>query len=221
VEALGGLGPDGKDAVGALREVLSNPDPGLRLAAVHALGSVGSAAKEAVPDLIALLGGDDAALRAAAAEALGDVGPDAEKAVDPLVRALDPTEPVGLRRNAACALGGIGPKAAKARDPLRKRVADKDEDQSVRVFAAYALCTVTEGRDWALAKPVFLEALGQANPDLRATAARVLGAVGLLVKDKDAAQALEARSKDEKETDEVRRAAQTALKQIADAAGMR
>src|SRR5262249_17249292 len=207
----GNRGPDGRDAVGALREALGNPDPALRLAVVQSLGKIGSAAKEAVPDLIELLAGDNATLRAAAAQALGDVGPDAEKAVEPLAQALDPTAPVGVRRSAACALGGIGPRAAKAREPLRKRGADREEAPGGRVAAAYSLCQVTEGRDGPLAKPVLLEALGRATPDVRVTAARVLGAVGAQVKDKDAVQALEARGKDENETDEVRREAQAAL----------
>ena len=215
-ETLGNLGPEAKDAVNALKEALVTQDLKLRLAAARTLGSIGSPAKDAVPSLIAALNSEDATVRAVAAEALGQMGEAAVEAVEPLLRALKNREEVDLRRAAACALGGIGPKAVKAREALIDKVQNEDENPSVRVFAAYALCKTTNGTDWLLAKPVLLSLLKNKDSDIRVTTVHVLGALGSVAKDKDVIKPLEELSKNTEEPDEVRQAALTALKQLAE-----
>ena len=55
VVALGKIGPEAKDAVPALTELLNDKNENVRSAAAIALGGIGPAAKSAVPALTKLL----------------------------------------------------------------------------------------------------------------------------------------------------------------------
>lgn len=51
IAVLGGIGPDAKDAVGPLRELLVHSNKSVRSMAIAALGQIGSGAESALPDL--------------------------------------------------------------------------------------------------------------------------------------------------------------------------
>jgi HEAT repeat protein len=69
-EALGDIGPEAKEAVPPLIEVLKDKEPRVRRDAARSLGQIGPAAKVAAPQLAALLKDEDANVREAAARAL-------------------------------------------------------------------------------------------------------------------------------------------------------
>ncbi len=75
------------------------------------------------------------------------------------------------REHAAQALGLLGPRAAKAVDPLRKCL--NDELPYVRILSAEALSKIG-----IPAIPAFIEALNNANSEVRAIAASALGTYG-------------------------------------------
>ena len=72
--AADALGRIGEPAVASLTNVLTDPDPVVRLQACRALAYMGSQAKEAVPYLTQTLGDQNEAVRQQAAVALGQIG---------------------------------------------------------------------------------------------------------------------------------------------------
>ena len=131
--ALGHIGRAAEEAVPDLIQALIDKDHPVRRYAAWALGRIGLAAKAAVPDLSQALYDENTKVRQTAVTALGQIGP---AAVPALIQALKDTD-VSLYRGAILALGKIGP-AAKAAVPVL-RMATKDEDRSVRIWAWEAL----------------------------------------------------------------------------------
>ena len=72
--AADALGRIGEPAVTSLTNVLTDPDPVVRLQACRALAYMGLQAKEAVPYLTQALGDQNEAVRQQAAVALGQIG---------------------------------------------------------------------------------------------------------------------------------------------------
>jgi HEAT repeat protein len=114
LDALGLLGPAGKDAVPLLEELLRDRTPisrgektQLRQKATEALGYLGSAARPTVPKLADLLNDGDEDVRRTAVDALGRLGPEAAAAADRL-RELARSDPA-LTRVALEALDRIEP----------------------------------------------------------------------------------------------------------------
>ena len=70
-ETLGKIGPEAKDAIPSLVELLKDPEEVVRKAAARALGQIGWAAKDAVPKLVALLKDTHDYVRQVAARRLG------------------------------------------------------------------------------------------------------------------------------------------------------
>lgn len=113
----------GPEPVEKLQALLSDPDRGVRYAAIGALAAAGTGWER----IAALLEDPEWCVRAEAARALGEGG---EKAVSPLLRVLEHGSP-RARAGAIEALGRIGrPEAARGLD---------DPDFEVRVAAARAL----------------------------------------------------------------------------------
>lgn len=163
-EAAIALGRTGDQAaVPALKDALSDPDPGVRWMALEALGAIGG---PALPVLIGLLDSDDVDLRWGAAVALGDIGDPA--AIGSLVTALGDSDRY-VRTRAALALSVIG---VPALPPLA--AASGSEDAGVRWAAALALGKIRS--------PESIETLSTllADPDrsVRWKAAEALGVLG-------------------------------------------
>jgi HEAT repeat protein len=79
IVTLGLIGPDAKEAVGLLEEMLRDPEPSMRRQSIQALGKIGPAAKQAVPALIAVINDESepGIVHDLAREALKQVDPEA------------------------------------------------------------------------------------------------------------------------------------------------
>jgi len=146
-------GPDAKEAVPALIQLLRHENKHPRNQAAIALGMIGTESREAVPALIETtqdFGTPDMTFkyaRASAAFALGSIGPESKSAVPALVRMLKGEAPPGPdipdpnweyhRACAAFALGRIGPGAGEAVPALIAAL--EDSCPVVRSYAAKAL----------------------------------------------------------------------------------
>ena len=170
--ALATMGPDAKEAVPALIEVLNLPSGGW--AAAQALGAIGPDARSASLPLILTLNSKDFNARNWAAWALGFISPPVESAVPDLIKALKDDED-GVRCNAAEALGRIGPEAKPAVLALIEALSDKS--YGVPSHAAEALGRI--GSETAV--PALIEALKNYDWDTRREAATALGQIGSVV----------------------------------------
>jgi HEAT repeat protein len=142
VRTLALFGPDAKEAVPVLLEIIEKdlaPGPGM---ALLALSRIGPNAKGALPVLIDALqkNGSSKAVQ----EALAAIGVDA---APPLVKLLKDATPA-TRLGAATVLGRLGA-AANAGEALEARL--KDDDPMVRIAAALAHYQVTGETKAALA----------------------------------------------------------------------
>jgi len=127
IQAIGMFGPDAKDAVPALIEILrQDPKLGVRNSAAQSLGLIGPDARNAIPELIAGLKEKDSYMRLACAQALGRIGPDASDAVPDLIECLRDKSSL-VQVHAAVSLGRIGPSARAAIPALTEFLKDQDE----------------------------------------------------------------------------------------------
>jgi WD40 repeat protein/HEAT repeat protein len=197
-ESLAKLGRDMPPAgLVALITRMGDPDPLIR---EHAAEAAGAAGARAVPALATTLRSDgDPRRRAAVLTALARIGPPAVPAAGLISRALsDAAAPV--RAAAASALGRLGPSAVAALLPLldhkdaavreaaAKSLGDpkmvaaviaglaRDKPAAVRRGAAGALAYIGRAADKEASEPL-REALADADPALRRSAARALGTV--------------------------------------------
>lgn len=141
--ALGALGPAAREALPALIEASTAPEPKVRAGAALALAKVGREVKETVPALVRALEDAEPAVRFAAAQAVGGLGPTASEAVPGLVRTLRDTNP-SIQQEAIRALGNVGPAARAATADLRKLM-ENDQLRSLRPAVEQALAKI-EGR---------------------------------------------------------------------------
>lgn len=165
--AIWELGKIGPEAVPALTELLRDGDPEIRRHAVWALGDIG---REGVPALIRALEDENPEVRWAAAWTLGEVGPKAAEAVPALIQTLRDEGPE-VRRASAWALGAIGVRETAVVAALIQTLI-ADEDPTARRLAAWALGALQP--DWREGVPALIQALGDSDPGVRRTAARVL-----------------------------------------------
>jgi hypothetical protein len=122
---LGRIGPDARDAVPALIELLGDEDLSVRELATVVLGRIGPDARDAVPALIKLLGDEDGEVRRQTAEALVHIGRGSRDLVAELIQFLR-DEDRDIRQPAATVLGQIGPVARGAVLALAKLLGDED-----------------------------------------------------------------------------------------------
>lgn len=102
------LGRIGAAAVPALSEILSAPQPHIRMGAVLALGFIGPVADPAVPALLPLLRDQDREVRHATALTLGSIGADSEEVITALADCLS-AEDIYMRFAAADLLRKLEP----------------------------------------------------------------------------------------------------------------
>ncbi len=156
VRAIGAFGPDAAPAIDELAKALSDPDPGVRIAAAWALSQMESAGAPGVPGLKKSLSDPDPRVRCLSAVALRSIGPKAANAVPELIQALKDSEAY-VRAPAADALGSIGPAAKPAVPALAERLLNNPEQAYVWRSAASALGNI--GPDAAGALPALQKAL--------------------------------------------------------------
>jgi HEAT repeat protein len=169
--ALGKIGPNGKEAIPALRSALRNPNRRVRVRAAWALWRI-DGSKE---PLLAALGDELEDVRRDAASYLGQLGPEAEPAVPGLIKALA-DEDEQVRDAAAEALGLIGVRAGAV--PALKRALN-DEQVRVRIQAAAALWKLEKAPEALTALAAVLTSTPPGDSfDHRSNAADALGRFG-------------------------------------------
>jgi HEAT repeat protein len=191
IYVLGQLGPQAADAVAPLENVLAkrSEQEYVRGTAAWALGRIGPAAARAVPLLIETMHSQGhISVRRNANEALGNLGAAAKPAVPELFKALSDEDAV-TRVTAAVALWKIdgSDKALDALlDMLRRGKAPAPYCVAVALGTLGAAQEKTgserSGAPRGYPVPVFsdalVEALGNADADVRRAAARSLGQIG-------------------------------------------
>lgn len=203
--ALGRMGAASQAAVPELIRALESAgdNEGVACASAHALGAIGSAAGRAIPALMKALNQPGTLSGEFAADALGKIGADAEPMLIPAVRNPNPE----IRRRAIRALGGVGPAAAGTIPLLIQAMADPDEE--TREVVVQALGTIGKGAASKAAVPALIKALIDSDRAVRSKAAEALAIIG-----SDATDALEALRSLMGDVDEVRDAAERAIKKI-------
>ena len=156
-------GVEGKAAISAYAELLTEDGWQIRYNVARTLGSIGPKAAPAVPNLIKLLDEKPGMPRSEAIATLGRIGPGAKPAVPALIKELKVAE--GDRLAAVCALEHIGPDAKDAVPALIELL--KGE---LGGFAASALGGI--GGEAKAAIPTLTEMLNGKRPDARCVAAR-------------------------------------------------
>ena len=149
--------PQAERAMAAiLKAVQSDPDPGVRAAAVYALGSIGVEDIRILPVLVGALSDMDEFVRTAAAYAIGNLGDEAAGAVPALIQTLQDPDWF-VRNKAAEALGKIGSGAVEAVPALTGLL--EDEEFIVRRTAITTLGEIGPGAMQAV--PALIQSLSK------------------------------------------------------------
>ncbi len=131
VQGIRDVGPEAREAIPALREILKDRNFSFRQLALEALISIGPEEKAILPVVIERLNDrSDSHLADIAAQGLGKLGAKAKQAVPALIDLLRTGEESGQCSNqfhAAEALGKIGPDARAAIPALSEWMKDKSE----------------------------------------------------------------------------------------------
>jgi len=125
VTTLGLIGPTAREAVPALTELLTDPDPMMRLNVASALGKIGPDAITAVPALTKALRDEVSAVRTYAVRALHRLDFAALKRG--LADAMGDDRP-DVRVGIAEKIGELGPKGKELRPVLQKALQDPDNE---------------------------------------------------------------------------------------------
>ena len=158
------IGPDAKDAVPAICDVLHEAnEPYQRQEAAMTLGMIGPGAASAVPDLITLLDDREIGVQHAAVFALGMIGPPAAPAAEAIREHLDSEDPFFWVAG-AWALAKIFPENENIKKTTARFIAQMltDPDHHVRRMAAQALIDLNPGAQITL--PALEAALGSSDP---------------------------------------------------------
>jgi hypothetical protein len=198
---------------------LNNPDAEARLKAIKELGAIGSDARDAIPALSTIMLEDsDRFARIEASLAIKKMHPATRDALPALIRALEDEEP-WVRMNVVLSLVQLHEEARPAVPALIKALKNENNQTNLGKFpltiqeaAASALGWASAGSDEAV--PALLEALetedAKRGAIRRQIIARALGLIG--PEARPAVPKLKAMLKDQ--SDDVRRAAEDALKRI-------
>jgi HEAT repeat protein len=160
------IGPDAKDAVPTILEILHEPnEPFQRMEAALTLGKIGAAAAPAVPALVKLLDDPETGVQHAAVFALGTIGPPAHPAAEKIRSHLDATDPFFWVAG-AWALANIYPDNQTIQKTTARFLAEMltDDDVHVRRAAAQAMLDLKPGPEITL--PAMQAALDNQNPQV-------------------------------------------------------
>ncbi len=174
---LAEIGPDAKDAVPLVREVLKDEEPDVRFQAMITLGEIGPASKSALPEIVKALETDPyEGGRYAAAFALGKIGLDAD-ATKALTKAVESDDPFLQMISAwALALNNSDDKAMVERAVKLIVGAFKSDDVHLRRLAAKAAVDFDVPRD--LVVPALIDALEDKDPRVVRNAVEALAELG-------------------------------------------
>jgi len=197
--SLGLMGPDAKEALPELAQLLKVGNPSVRREAAKAIGRIGPGSESAVDAMISALEDETYGVRHMVAKALEAWGPDGAKAVPGLEQRFK-DERKEVKRAAVLCLGSMGVTAL----PILSRACTGD-DTFVRKYAARALSRL--GKD---SVPILIKALSDKDAQVRREAVWSLGRLG-----KQAAPVVDALKKMLSDNDYVvRYAAGEVLKQL-------
>ncbi len=158
--------------LGAILNLLRDPDPRARRMAVEFLELIEDAATPALPLLVTSLTDEDRYVRRSAARTIANIAPEkAALAVPGLANLLNDSD-LNVRRAAAKTLAEMGPLAQAAVPALAKAVVSGDP--VARVDAMEALRSIGPDAGKA-AVPQLIEALRNPDPRVKSQAAKVLG----------------------------------------------
>ena len=233
-----GIGPGAADAIPALVKLLHAENFHTQYWACRALGAIGPASVVATEDLLDLLVNGAGSVRRNAAMALGNIGPDiGAEAAGKLIQVVDDEFTAPVREEAVIALGKLKPYANASVPALKKALADPEfpvpthTARSVWLLTGdpqEALPTLIKSLDdltyfqhsvevlaemgpkAAPAVDRLIEALDEADPDDRVSAAYALARIGSSAA--KAAGPLRKRLEDEEP--QVREAVKTALEAV-------
>lgn len=174
---LAEIGPDAKDAVPLVKDLLKREDPDVRLQALVTLGEIGPASKTAVPDIVKALETDEfEGVRYAAAFALGKIGLDAG-ATKALTKAAESDDPfMEMISVWALALNNPGDKAMIERAVKLIVGAFKSDDVHLRRLAAKAAVDFDVPREDVV--PALIDALRDKDPRVVGNAIEALAELG-------------------------------------------
>jgi HEAT repeat protein len=167
--ALGVIGPDAREAIQAISDILTDKDATLRSLAAIVLGEMGPQGRPAIPQLVKALRDADPLVRAWAAMALHDIGPETLGYLLALVNDGD----LGVRLSAVQALPAFHESSEVAQALLG---ALKDPSRQVRAAAAAGL--VQLGPDAQIALPDLVENLKENDLELQTQALTAILAIG-------------------------------------------
>ncbi|MGB3292062.1 MAG: HEAT repeat domain-containing protein, partial [Phormidesmis sp.] len=163
--ALEKIGSEAAGATPTLIKLLEHPTSRVRFRAAWAIAGIGAAAEAAAANLVPLL--QDSATDYAAANALAAIGPAARDTIPDLVTAFKAG--TASRNDLATALAGIGDEGVLALSHLLDH-----PDQDIRRITAYELGQARS----AVAVPGLIEALADAESEVRFAAIAALGRIG-------------------------------------------
>lgn len=181
---LSEIGPDAAQSVPALRSVLDDEDPEVRMEAIVALGQIGPAARAAVPALQQKLASDIPGVRYTAVFALAEIGD--PSSVRPLEQSQSSDDPL-LSALSAWALARLQPenqaRLKKAVDLLVPALAS--DDDSTQALAARALGELQAPRE--MVAPLLATTLEKATPETQARMIDAMAGLGPLAATRAAA----------------------------------
>jgi HEAT repeat protein len=177
VRVLAAIGPDAKDAVPKLIELLKGPStPPVRDQALVALGNIGPDAKAAIDPLVDLAKGTDVAARTGSMRALMRMKPDAQVVVPIAEQALEDKTAV-VRGTALELLHSVDPRHKDLLEKSREFL----KEPATRVTALAVLGRM--GSAAARAVPDVAKLLDDPSDNVRSQAVNALGQIGPAAKD--------------------------------------
>ena len=174
--ALTDLGPEAKEAVGPLSELLSDSEEELRMQVIHALAAIGPEAKSAGPQLLKIYQGDkEPSSRYSAGYALAKIGvAEASEAFEKGATDKDPF----LALVSAWGHAQLHPNDKEIVTKSAQQIIAglTSENAKLRMAAAQALSESKASPE--LAAPAFEKAMADTSPEVKITAIKAVAAMG-------------------------------------------
>jgi HEAT repeat protein len=172
--ALSEMGPEAKDAVPGLRNVLADERPQVRLQATIALAEIGPAARPALLELTKLLADKFESVRNSAVFAIGRIGD--KSAAEAVSKVDNPNDPA-LHMLCTWALARMNPEDKPRQKEAVERLAGKlgDKDRNAAHMAARAIAELEPAAD--VIRPAMEKVVAGADAE---TADRIFNALASL-----------------------------------------